>query len=159
MSSPQKPDFIQIKNFSKHFREGGQKREVLRDASASFKRGEFVAIIGKSGTGKSTLLNLISGIDLVDGGEIHLNGQSLTALNEHQRTLFRRQNIGFIFQFFNLIPTLNVLENVRLPLKLTRGNGQEAQQKASALRRSGLETPSAPIITDYVTSPHLSYQN
>ncbi len=80
--------------------------------------GEFVAVIGKSGTGKSTLLNIISGIDDADSGEVWFNGENLTALKERDRTLFRRRHIGFIFQFFNLIPTLTVWENVILPLEL-----------------------------------------
>jgi putative ABC transport system ATP-binding protein len=106
---------------------------VLREADAEFARGEFVAILGKSGSGKSTLLNLISGIDLVDGGDIHVNGRSLTSLNERQRTLFRRQNIGFIFQFFNLIPTLTVWENVILPLELAGMDNGEARSQAETL--------------------------
>ena len=110
--------FIQLENLSKSYLEGSQLRVVLQDANAMIQHGEFVAILGKSGSGKSTLLNLISGIDLVDSGRIYLNGQELTSLNEKDRTLFRRHNIGFIFQFFNLIPTLNVIENVILPGEL-----------------------------------------
>jgi putative ABC transport system ATP-binding protein len=108
-------------------------RTVLQGADAEFARGEFVAILGKSGSGKSTLLNLISGIDLVDGGDIWVDGQQLTTLNERQRTLFRRQNIGFIFQFFNLIPTLTVWENVVLPLELAGVDNGEARRRAEAL--------------------------
>lgn len=115
--------FIRLENLSKSFREGARTRVVLHDASAGFTRGEFVAIVGKSGTGKSTLLNLISGIDRPDAGAVWLNGSELTALDDRARTLFRRQNIGFVFQFFNLIPTLSVLENVVLPLEL---NGMPA---------------------------------
>jgi putative ABC transport system ATP-binding protein len=85
------------------------------------------------------LLNLISGIDLVDEGDIWVDGQRLTALNERQRTLFRRQNIGFIFQFFNLIPTLTVWENVILPLELSgRDNGEARRQAAELLDAVGL---------------------
>ncbi len=125
--------YIRLKSLSKGFQEGNQWREVLRDASAAFEQGEFVAIIGKSGSGKSTLLNLISGIDPADNGEIYIDGQLLTDLDENQRTLYRRQNIGFIFQFFNLIPTLNVLENVTLPLELSGYDIQAAQAKAKDL--------------------------
>jgi putative ABC transport system ATP-binding protein len=125
--------FIRLDRLSKGFQEGGQTRNVLRDAEAAFARGEFVAILGKSGSGKSTLLNLISGIDLVDGGDIWVNGQRLTTLNERQRTLFRRQNIGFVFQFFNLIPTLTVWENVVLPLELAGVDNGEARHRAGAL--------------------------
>ena len=106
---------------------------MLRGANAEFVRGEFVAILGKSGSGKSTLLNLISGIDLVDEGDIWVNGQRLTTLNDRQRTLFRRQNIGFIFQFFNLIPTLTVYENVTLPLELAGVDTGEARLRTEML--------------------------
>jgi putative ABC transport system ATP-binding protein len=106
---------------------------VLQEVEAEFARGEFVAIVGKSGSGKSTLLNLISGVDLADGGDISVNGQRLTALNEHQRTLFRRHNIGFVFQFFNLIPTLTVWENVILPLELAGLDNGEARRQAERL--------------------------
>jgi putative ABC transport system ATP-binding protein len=92
-----------------------------------------VAILGKSGSGKSTLLNLISGIDLVDGGDIWVGDQKLTTLNERQRTLFRRQNIGFVFQFFNLIPTLTVWENVSLPLELAGTDNGEASGRVETL--------------------------
>ena len=125
--------FIRLSGLSKGFQEGGQTRTVLRDAEAEFANGEFVAILGKSGSGKSTLLNLISGIDLVDGGDIWVNDQRLTALNERQRTLFRRLNIGFVFQFFNLIPTLTVWENVMLPLELAGVENSEAQRRAETL--------------------------
>ena len=89
--------------------------KTRRPSSAA---GEFIALLGRSGSGKSTLLNLVSGIDRADAGQIWVGGQELTALGERERTLFRRQQIGFIFQFFNLIPTLTVLENVTLPLEL-----------------------------------------
>lgn len=118
MEKPINQKFLQIRNLSKGYREGEQFRQVLCECSLSLAKGEFVAVVGKSGTGKSTLLNLISGIDQVDGGEIFLDGQELTGLSEFRRTMFRRDNIGFIFQFFNLIPTLSVLENVTLPLEL-----------------------------------------
>jgi putative ABC transport system ATP-binding protein len=125
--------FIRLEGLSKSFEEGGQTRTVLQGVEAEFARGEFVAILGKSGSGKSTLLNLISGIDLVDQGDIWVNGQRLTSLNERQRTLFRRQNIGFIFQFFNLIPTLTVWENVILPLELAGLDNGEARHRAETL--------------------------
>jgi putative ABC transport system ATP-binding protein len=126
-------NFIQIKNLSKGYREGEQFRQVLCECSLTIAKGEFVSIIGKSGTGKSTLLNLISGIDQVDHGEIFLDGQALTDLNEFNRTVFRRNHIGFIFQFFNLIPTLSVLENVTLPLELKGKTLMEARESAIKL--------------------------
>lgn len=129
-------DFVRIDNLFKGFREGDQVRQVLNGCSLTMAKGEFVAIIGKSGTGKSTLLNLISGIDQADSGVIYLDGQPLTALDEHQRTLFRRREIGFIFQFFNLIPTLTVLENVTLPLELTGASLTTARDRAEELLRN-----------------------
>jgi putative ABC transport system ATP-binding protein len=126
-------NFLRLDGLSKGFQEGDRIRDVLREARAEFGHGEFVAILGKSGSGKSTLLNLISGIDLVDAGDIWVDGQRLTTLNERQRTLFRRQNIGFIFQFFNLIPTLTVWENVILPLELAGVYNGQARQRAETL--------------------------
>jgi putative ABC transport system ATP-binding protein len=108
-------------------------RTVLRHVNANFSKGESTAILGRSGSGKSTLLNLISGIDQADEGSIWLDGQNLNALSEKQRTIFRRQNIGFIFQFFNLIPTLTTLENVILPLELNGLETHRAREKAEPL--------------------------
>lgn len=128
-----KPFFLRLENLSKRYQEGNRVRIVLQNASAAFAQGEFAAIVGKSGSGKSTLLNLISGIDQKDSGSIYLNGLELTALDDQQRTLFRRQNIGFIFQFFNLIPTLNVLENISLPLELNGIPARQAHQRVEPL--------------------------
>ncbi|NDJ52362.1 MAG: ATP-binding cassette domain-containing protein, partial [Chloroflexi bacterium] len=100
------PAFIRLEGVSKSYQEGDRTRTVLENADAAVAKGEFVAILGRSGSGKSTMLNLISGIDRVDAGAIWLGDQDLTQLDERARTLFRRDNVGFIFQFFNLIPTL-----------------------------------------------------
>ncbi|MBN2502792.1 MAG: ABC transporter ATP-binding protein [Anaerolineales bacterium] len=126
-------DFIRLVDLSKSYTEGERRRVVLENACASFAEGEFVAILGKSGSGKSTLLNLISGIDQADNGEVWLNGHNLTAMDERARTLFRRQHIGFVFQFFNLIPTLTVIENVVLPLELAGGGRDAARARANEL--------------------------
>jgi len=125
--------FIYLDNLWKQFREGAQRREVLRGTSVAVKRGEFIAILGKSGSGKSTLLNLVSGIDRPDRGTIQINGQTLTNLDENQRTVFRRRNIGFIFQFFNLINTLTVSENVSLPLELVGIPLEEAKVRTTQI--------------------------
>ena len=125
--------FIRLENLSKSYQEGLHHRVVLRQVNTTFVQGEFVAILGKSGSGKSTLLNIISGIDLADHGDIWLNGQNLTALDERQRTLFRRRNIGFVFQFFNLIPTLTVWENVVLPLDLSGVANKEVHRQTEPL--------------------------
>jgi len=132
-----------LQDLSKSYVEAGQTRLILDSVNLDFAAGEFVCLVGKSGSGKSTLLNLISGIDAPSQGDvtIYTDEQSvrLTALNEDQRTLFRRRHIGIVFQFFNLIPTLTVLENVTLPLELagTRGNGR--RQASELLARVGLD--------------------
>ncbi len=139
---------VRLADLSKSYREGDRQRVVLHDANAEFAPGEFVALLGRSGSGKSTLLNLISGIDRPDSGAVWIGDRELTAMDERERTLFRRRNIGFIFQFFNLIPTLSVMENVTLPLEL---DGRSARQAAAAaeplLARSGCSTVPAPTPT------------
>ncbi|HLF72962.1 MAG TPA: ABC transporter ATP-binding protein [Anaerolineales bacterium] len=125
--------FLRFHDLSKSYYEGDLRRVVLQNAHAEFQSGEISAIFGRSGSGKSTLLNLISGIDMPDSGQIWVDGRELTALSERDRTLFRRARIGFIFQFFNLIPTLTVGENVSLPLELNRIPRPEAQEKAQDL--------------------------
>jgi len=127
------PHFMHWKDLNKSFREGMHTRAVLSNVSAEFARGEFTAIVGRSGSGKSTLLNVVSGIERADSGAIWLDGLDLAALNEHQLTLFRRHKIGFVFQFFNLIPTLTVWENVMLPLDLTGIDGTEAAGRVLSL--------------------------
>src|SRR5215208_5938840 len=122
--------FLRFHDLSKSYYEGDLRRIVLQNAHAEFRSGEIIAIVGKSGSGKSTLLNLISGIDAPDSGQIWVDGQDLTSLTERDRTLFRRAHIGFIFQFYNLIPILTVGENVSLPLELNRVPRPNAQKKA-----------------------------
>jgi putative ABC transport system ATP-binding protein len=130
---------IDIRAVCKSFIEGGHERIVLHQANAQIQRGESVALLGRSGSGKSTLLNILSGIDAPTTGAIMIDGVALHSLNERDRTLFRRRNIGFVFQFFNLIPTLTVEENVLLPLEL---NGTVTPAKRDGarelLRRVGL---------------------
>jgi putative ABC transport system ATP-binding protein len=125
--------FLRFENLSKSYQEGDRTRVVLQDADAQFSQGEFTAILGRSGSGKSTLLNLLSGIDRADSGRLWLGGQELSALDDRQRTLFRRRHIGFVFQFFNLIPTLTVWENVTLPLELNGAGAAEIRQRAEPL--------------------------
>jgi len=122
--------FLRFHNLSKSYSEGNVRRVVLQNAHAEFQSGEITAILGKSGSGKSTLLNLISGIDSPDSGQVWVDGQDLTTLSERDRTLFRRARIGFVFQFFNLIPTLTVGENVSLPLELNRIPRLDTRKKA-----------------------------
>lgn len=125
--------FIRLQNLTKSYQEGQATRHVLHDLSLESARGEFIAILGKSGSGKSTLLNLISGIDYPDSGNVCINGHDLTQMDENERTRFRRRHIGFIFQFFNLIPTLTVLENVLLPLELNQVPPGRAQNRGREL--------------------------
>jgi putative ABC transport system ATP-binding protein len=125
--------FIRLVDLSKAYREGERRRVVLDGASAEFGRGEFVSLLGRSGSGKSTLLNLVSGIDRPDAGEIWMGDRELTRLSERERTLFRRRHIGFVFQFFNLIPTLTVLENVTLPVELGGATVKAARVAAEPL--------------------------
>ena len=127
------PTLISIEDLSKSYTEGKQTHAVLRGASLKIRRGEFVALLGASGSGKSTLLNLLSGIDTADDGAIWVQGRDLVAMTEAERTLFRRRHIGFVFQFFNLLPTLTVLENAALPLELAGAPAKEARSKARAL--------------------------
>ena len=110
---------IEFRNLCKSYREAEQEHVVLNDVNGEVYEGEFIVLLGKSGSGKSTLLNLISGIDAPSTGDILVEGRSLTGMSEDERTLFRRHNIGFVFQSFNLIPTLTVRDNLLLPLELT----------------------------------------
>ena len=117
-------DFLELNELNKFYLEGGEKREVLRNVSLKIQEGQIVALLGRSGSGKSTLLNLLAGIDQPSSGSIRIAKTRLNELDEHQRTLFRRKNIGFVFQSFNLIPTLTVEENLLLPMEL---NGESAK--------------------------------
>ena len=110
---------IEFRHLSKSYREAGREHIVLNDVNGEVYEGEFIVLLGKSGSGKSTLLNLVSGIDAPSRGDILVGGQSLTGMSEDERTLFRRRHIGFVFQSFNLIPTLTVRDNLLLPLELT----------------------------------------
>jgi putative ABC transport system ATP-binding protein len=124
---------VELVDLTKSYREGDREHVVLDRAVASIAVGERVAILGPSGSGKSTLLNLVSGIDLPDGGTVRVDGTDLTALSERDRTLFRRRRLGFVFQFFNLLPTLTVLENLLLPMELKGRVGAEEEARAREL--------------------------
>ncbi|REK67501.1 MULTISPECIES: ABC transporter ATP-binding protein [Cohnella] len=109
---------IEAAGLSKIYGKGSTRVEALRDVSFGVAQGEFVAIVGASGSGKSTLLHLLGGLDRPTSGEVYIDGENLYALKEKERAVFRRRKIGFIFQSFNLIPVLNVEENIQLPLLL-----------------------------------------
>jgi len=124
---------LTIRQLSRSFRQGGRVQQVLDRADLSVPTGELLAITGRSGSGKSTLLNLISGLDRPDSGTIEIDGREVSSLGEPARTLLRRERIGFVYQFFNLIPTLDVEENVRLPLELNGVRGAEAHGRSLAV--------------------------
>lgn len=132
VDKPSQP-LIELRHLSKTYQEGGREHTILRDVNARIQEGEFVVLLGRSGSGKSTILNLISGIDHPSAGEISFNGVVLNRLPEQERTLFRRRHIGFIFQSFNLIPTLTVEENCLLPLELNGVRGSEAHKRCGVV--------------------------
>lgn len=130
---------VQIRHLSKAYSEGDKTRVILDDVNLDIAEGEFFVMLGKSGSGKSTLLNLMSGIDRADAGQIIIGQTDILALNERQQTLFRRDTIGIVFQFFNLIPTLTVIENVTLPYELGGHERRSAEARArELLARVGL---------------------
>jgi putative ABC transport system ATP-binding protein len=124
---------IALRGVRKSYREGMAERVVLDRLEATVLRGEIVALYGRSGSGKSTLLNLLAGVDLPDAGEVEIAGARIAALSERERTLFRRRRIGFVFQFFNLLPTLTARENVALRLDLDRRLDAAASAQVDAL--------------------------
>ncbi len=110
-------EILKAEHLSKIYGSGGGKVHALRDVSLAVREGEFVAIVGSSGSGKTTLLNLLGGLDKPTAGRVVVQGHDLAALSDEQLTIFRRRSIGFVFQHFNLIPMLNVRENILFPLE------------------------------------------
>ena len=130
---------LSIRHLTKSFREGDRVHRVLENLSTEVAAGEKLAIMGRSGSGKSTLLNLISGIDRPDAGAVYFDGREVSSLAEPARTLFRRRHIGFVYQFFHLIATLDAAANVRLVLELNGVRGAQARTRAlAALQAVGL---------------------
>lgn len=131
---------ISIDGISKAFQEGDRQRPVISRLDFSLASGERAVLLGRSGSGKSTLLNLLAGIDLPDSGTVTIAHQCINEMNERERTRFRRRHIGFVYQFFNLIPTLSVVENILLPLELNGWSSQDASSRArDLLQRVGLD--------------------
>jgi len=130
---------VELRKVSKSYREAELERVVLRDVSVTIASGEIAVLVGRSGSGKSTLLNVIAGIDRPSAGTVLVDGTDLTALDEQARTRFRRRHIGFVFQFFNLIPLLTVEENLLLPLELNgRADPAGVARARALLERVGL---------------------
>ncbi len=130
---------IELRHVSKSYQRGGQKVPVLHDLNLVVQTGDFLALMGPSGSGKSTLLNLIAGIDQPDEGEIIIDGRDIAKLSESQLARWRAEHVGFIFQFYNLIPVLTAFENVALPLQLSRVSESEKKTRVTqALAMVGL---------------------
>jgi len=124
---------VELDRVAKSYVEGGREHRVLDGVDATIRAGELVVLLGRSGSGKSTLLNLVAGLDHPTSGEVRLEGRALGGLSEDERTLVRRQRIGFVFQFFNLVPTLTVEENVLLPFELRGRVARDDRERARAL--------------------------
>jgi len=124
---------IELRRITRRYRQGESPVIALNQVDLQIQGNAFVAIVGESGSGKSTLLHLLGGLDKPDEGEILVDGWSLTSANEKELTQYRRTRLGFVFQFFNLLPTLNVLENVCLPLQLQGRKEKEIRQRALEL--------------------------
>jgi putative ABC transport system ATP-binding protein len=136
----EKAAIVELKSLFKSYRRGGQILPVLRDITLDIREGDFMALMGPSGSGKSTLLNLIAGLDQADSGAIHVAGIDITTLSESELAEWRALNVGFIFQFYNLIPVLTAFENVELPLILTDLSKKERREHvATALNLVKLE--------------------
>jgi putative ABC transport system ATP-binding protein len=130
---------VEARVVDKRYDTGQLEVHALRSVSFSVERGEMVAIMGPSGSGKTTLLNCLSGLDRIDGGEVLIEGVSLGSMSDTERTDYRARRMGFVFQFYNLMPVLSAVENVELPLLVARVPAKEARRKAlAALEMVGL---------------------
>ncbi len=132
-SSPGDATLVRLDGVSHWYHEGRQRHRVLSGVDLQVQRGESLALLGRSGSGKTTLLNLIAGIDRPAQGSIRVAGHDTVRFKEPDRTLFRRRSLGFIYQFFNLLPTLSVAENVALPMELNRWPRQEIRRRTTRL--------------------------
>lgn len=130
---------VSIRNVTKTYQRGAEKLAVLHGIDLEIPKGDFVALMGPSGSGKTTLLNLIGGLDTPSGGEIEIEGQRIDRLSDAQLAHWRSEHVGFVFQFYNLMPTLSAQKNVELPLLLTRLNAAQRKRNAQiALTLVGL---------------------
>src|SRR5689334_6048398 len=124
---------ITLKNVSREYGSGEGSFFAVRDVSVAIEKGSFVTIVGASGSGKSTLLQMIGALDRPTSGNVLLEGKDLGSMDDDERTLLRRDRIGFVFQFFNLLPTLTALENIALPARLAGRPGGPTRQRAEEL--------------------------
>lgn len=129
-------------NLKKHYTSGNSLVKAVDDISFSVERGEFIVIVGSSGSGKTTLLNLLGGLDTANNGQVVIQEQSLFDMNDEARTIFRRKNIGFIFQNYNLLETLNVYKNITIPIRLD-GIKPDEKYISEIIRKLGLEEKTA----------------
>src|SRR3989441_3194232 len=125
-----KSPIVEAKGVWKVYQTGSLKVEALRGVDLSVRKGEMMAIMGPSGCGKTTLLNCLSGLDSIDEGVILINGENINKLSDNARTEFRARKMGFVFQFYNLLPVINAVENVELPLLVSGTKTKEARAKA-----------------------------
>ncbi len=131
-------EILKVQNLTKTYGKGENEVKAVDDISFSVKKGEFVAIVGASGSGKSTLLHLIGGVDRPTSGKVYIDGKDIYTLNDDNLAIFRRRQVGLIYQFYNLIPVLNVAENITLPCKLD-GKDVDENRLNELLKSLGLE--------------------
>lgn len=134
-------DILKVENLTKTYGTGNNQVHALNNVSFSIKKGEFVAIIGPSGSGKSTLLHILGGVDKPSSGKVYLGGKDIYAQNDEQLAIFRRREVGLIYQFYNLIPVMNVIENITLPVLMDgrKVNQERLNELLSVLNLHGRE--------------------
>ena len=157
--------FITVENLKKSYRAGENKNEVLRGVSLTLEGGRIGVILGPSGSGKSTLMNIIGGVDRADGGSVRVGGEELTALSDDRLTDYRRDSVGFIFQFYNLVPNLTVTENIEVVSNISKAPldmdmvlnavGLKAKKRSFPRELSGGEQQRAAIARAIVKNPKL----
>jgi lipoprotein-releasing system ATP-binding protein len=131
--------FVSVTGLNKFYDATGRRLHVLRDLDLSVEKGEMVAIMGASGVGKSTLLHVLGGLDVIDGGEVRVGDHEIATMTDDARVTFRNRHIGFVFQFHHLLPEFTAIENAMMPLRISRVSAAEARPKAEALlQRVGL---------------------
>ncbi len=131
-------EILAVRNLKKYYGSGESLIKAVDGISFSVEKGSFTAIVGTSGSGKTTLLNLIGGLDYADEGEVMIGGKSVLKMNDDERTVFRRRNIGFVFQNYNLISTLNIYKNITLPIRLD-GNKPDGEYIRHICKTLGIE--------------------